>query len=145
MTQEPYISFVSRLGAGAARCGRSLRSVSPVNARENAGIQREIIELLRTREKLLKQSLTQKDIERFHRKYVRSQMTRMAKRETLTELLTDALNPYDLAMALEIPLEDAIAALLELEREKKIKAISEALRRGVIGDLSIELNPNPPQ
>jgi hypothetical protein len=118
---------------------RDLRSESPQGG--PAVIQREIIELLRTREKLIKNALTQKDIERFHRKYVRSQMTRIAKRETLTELLTDALNPYDIAMALEIPLEDAIEALVLLEREKKILPISEALRRGDLGDLIIELIP----
>ena len=68
-----------------------------------------------------------------------------AKRKILALLPTDEFNPYDLAMALSLPLEAVIEALVELEGEKKIKPISEVLRSGMIGDLSIELNPNPPK
>ena len=66
------------------------------------------------------------------------------KKEILSLLATepeDEFNPYDLAMALELPLEAVIEALAELEREKKIKPLGDALRSETIGDLSIELNP----
>ena len=48
-------------------------------------------------------------------------------------------NPYDLAMALELPLKAVISALAELEREQKIKPLGDGLRSETIGDLCIEL------
>jgi len=63
------------------------------------------------------------------------------KTEICKLLPTDEFNPYDLAMALELPLKAVQNALAELEREEKIKLKGDALQSETIGDLYIELNP----
>lgn len=118
------------------------RFVSPINIRDPAVIKRDIVELLDIREKLRGKTITQTDVEHFHQKYIRSKMTRQAQRKTMRDLLYDALNPYDLAMALEIPLPDTVEALLELESEQKIKPISDALGTVFMGAIPISRNPN---
>jgi hypothetical protein len=64
------------------------------------------------------------------------------KKEILSLLATepeDEFNPYDLAMALELPLKAVISALAGLESEQKIKPLGDALQSETIGDLCIEL------
>ena len=64
------------------------------------------------------------------------------KKEILSLLATerpDEFNPYDLAMALELPLEAVISALAGLESEQKIKPLGDGLQSETIGDLCIEL------
>ena len=64
------------------------------------------------------------------------------KKEILSLLATERpseFNPYDLAMALSLPLEAVICALVELESEEKIKPLGDAFQSDTIGDLCIEL------
>ena len=80
-------------------------------------------------------------LSRWQKKHLHQKPLAQVKTEILSLLPTDEFNPYDLAMALELPLEAVISALAELEREKKIKPLGDALRSETIGDLCIELNP----
>lgn len=103
--RKKYIAAQRRLG----------KPVSPVKARPITENKEDILELLFLRKKRTENTITPQDVERFHEKYIRSKMTRMAKRQTLRNLLSDPLTAYDLAMALEVSMEDTIEALAELE------------------------------
>ena len=78
-------------------------------------------------------------LSRWQKKHLRQKPLAQVKTEILSLLPTDEFNPYDLAMALELPLKAVISALAELEREQKIKPLGDGLRSETIGDLCIEL------
>lgn len=80
-------------------------------------------------------------LSRWQKKHLRQMPLAQVKTEILSRLPTDEWNPYDLAMALSLPLKAVIEALAELESEEKIKPLGDALRSESIGDLYIELNP----
>lgn len=54
-------------------------------------------------------------LSRWQKKHLRQMPLAPVKTEILSLLPTDELNPYDLAMALSLPLKAVIEALAELE------------------------------
>ena len=119
---------------------RKGKMVSPVKPCPVSVIKRNICEILQLQQKQALNVVSQKDINHFHRKYIRSKMTRPAKKSTMKDLLSKPLNPYDLAMALEVSAEDTIDALSELEGEGKITPLGDSLRPALLHTAHVELN-----
>ncbi len=82
------------------------------------------------------------DIARFQKKHLRRMTKKQVKREILRCLSSKQdFTTADLAMELQTPLLAVIEAILELEHQKRIQPITDALRSGETTS-PIQLNPN---